>query len=156
MRWRKPCFCCCGVCLFTLSPSKIEFRLKMLDMNNRRQRDVTLTSNETNKGQIQIQTAWKLFQHRGKIYITQHDTLMRLVRAQIYTFHTRAQIHTHRRHVEVNRILINWMMMKPNPSCMFFSPFFSPSPPPLEVHFILQFIYIYIVFMHKKKRSSQP
>lgn len=38
---------------------------------------------------------------------------------------------------------------EPDPGCTP-CPHFSPSPPPVEVRFILQFIYTYIVSMHKR------
>lgn len=68
-----------------------------------------------------------------------------------YTYKYTHFIQRHKRHVKdtelKNNVKISWVVNR-NPVVCF--PCFSPSPPPVEVHFILQFIYTYIVSMHKR------
>lgn len=75
---------------------------------------------------------------------------MKLIHIQIHIFYTNIQT-THKRQRVKKNVNTTW---KPKPSCLF--PCFSPSPPPVEVQFILQFIYTYIVSMHKRIPHPTP
>ena len=79
---------------------------------------------------------WRLFPHTGE-------------ETQWWSCYTSHNTHIlYRRHIKDTDVNINWTGNQKKPQM--FRPCFSPSPPPVEVQFILQFIYTYIVSMHKR------
>lgn len=71
------------------------------------------------------------------------DTVMKLLHVPQYTHFIQTAHKRHRCKYQLDG--------KPKKKkTQMFRPCFSPSPPPVEVQFILQFIYTYIVSMHKR------
>ena len=131
-------------------PGPIEFRLikrdqlKIQEQKNRGENSHMKSHShlcDETKGGIRIQT---VSTQRGRgDYNRRRDTVMKLLHVPQYTqfIQTAHKRHRCKYHLDGKPKKKNTQM---------FRPCFSPSPPPVEVQFILQFIYIYIVSMHKR------
>ena len=80
------------------------------------------------------------------------DTPMKLIHVQIYTYF----IQIHKQHIKDTELKKDVKISRMETKTQLFLPCFSPSPPPVEVQFILQFIYTYIVSMHKRIAHPNP